>query len=342
MANTESTVEVRLPPGQIQTRKFPVVGEKSPLPEALDLGAWRLDVGGMVARSLSWTWSEFSALTWQEREVDIHCVTGWSRFGSTFRGVPLATLLAECDPRGEAQFVRFEAYSERGHDTTLPLEVALADTWLVHEVDGEPLTPEHGFPLRTLTPSRYFYKSLKWLRRIELLAEDRLGYWERESSYHNVGDPWVGDQRFTSGSLRPDQAVRFKHAESFDRYRTQNRVLLGLDLRGWQPGSLNLSALQLKNCDLQGADLRGVDLRGANLSLSNLRGADLRGADARGADLEGVDFSGADLRSADLRDTLLSAARFVGAQASGLRIEGSSGLLDSQARYLDPSIPQGS
>ena len=340
MADSEATVDessqkAKLPPGQIQTRKFPVVGEKVPLPEALDLSAWRLEVDGLVNSPESFTWADFKALPWRERTVDIHCVTGWSRFDSTFRGVPLAEILQRCGVLEDARFVRFEAYSERRHDTTLPLDVALGDTWLVHEVDGEPLTPEHGYPLRTLTPLRYFYKSLKWLHRVSLLAEDRLGFWERESSYHNVGDPWQGDQRFTSGSLKPEDARRFKNAESFDRYRIQKRVLLGLDLRGWRPASRDLRDLQLKNCDLRGAKLQSADLRGANLSLSNLWGADLRDADARGADLEGVDFSGADLRGANLGNTLLSAARFEGARTDGVNLEGSSGLLGSQARYLE-------
>lgn len=329
-----------LPPGQIRTRKFPVVGEKAPPAEALDLDAWRLEVGGLVSAAARWTWRRFAGLRWRERSADIHCVTGWSRLGSRFRGVPLAQVLDPSTPSEDARFVRFVAYSERGHDTTLPLDLALQDTWLVHEVDGEPLTPEHGYPLRTLTPSRYFYKSLKWLRRIELLAADRLGFWERESSYHNVGDPWQGDQRFTSGSMRPEEVQRFKSSRSFDRYRVQKRVLLGLDLRGWRPASKDLHDLQLKNCDLRGADLRGANLRGANLSLSKLGGADLRDADARGADLEGVDFSGADLRAADLRDTLLSATRFEGADTECLRTAGSSGLLGSQARYLDPNHTQ--
>lgn len=338
MASDGDSEQAGLPPGQIRTVKFPVVGEKAPSPEALDLDAWRLEVTGRVFEPVTWTWQDFVALTWRDRTVDIHCVTGWSRLGSTFRGVPLADVLTRSQPTEDARFVRFEAYSERRHDTTLPLELALEDTWLVHEADGEALTPEHGYPLRTLTPSRYFYKSLKWLHRIELLAEDRPGYWERESSYHNVGDPWPGDQRFTSGSLEPEQVKRFREAKSFDRYRIQRKVLLGLDLRGWRPASNDLSGLELKNCDLRGAHLAGADLRGANLSLSNLRGADLRRADARGADLEGADFSGADLRHADLRDTFLSAARFEGARVEGLRTGGASGLLESQSRYLEDAV----
>lgn len=332
-----------LPPGQARTRKFPVVGEKAPSAEALDLTTWRLEVGGEVEQPRVWTYGELLALPQQERRVDLHCVTGWSLFGTVFAGWPLADLLAAARPLATARFVRFEAFSPRAHDTSLPLELALRDTWLVHRRDGRPLEPEHGFPLRTLTPSRYFYKSLKWLKKIELLAEDRLGYWERESSYHNVGDPWAGDQRFTTGSLRPEQAERFRGATQFERYRGQ--VILSLDLRGWSPPAQDLRELQLKNCNLEGANLAGKDLRSCNLSLSCLRGADLRGADLRGADLEGVDFAGADLREADLTGAALSATRFfdlpdesgrtlLAARVSGLRWAGATGLLEDQEEFL--------
>ena len=205
----------RLPPGQALTAKFPVVGERMPAPEALDLGSWSLEVGGRVERPLALSWPEYQQLPHRERVADIHCVTGWSRFDGRWTGLPLAELLATAVPLADARYVRFEAYSPREHDTSLPLDVALADTWLVHAADGAPLTLEHGFPLRTVTPSRYFYKSLKWLRRIELLAQDRRGYWERESSYHDVGDPWAGDQRFSTGSIDPEALDRFRAAESF-------------------------------------------------------------------------------------------------------------------------------
>ena len=192
-----------------------------------------------------------------------------------------------------------------------------------------------------VTPSRYFYKSLKWVRRIELLVADRLGYWERESAYHNGADPWPGDQRFTSGSLRPAQARAFRQASTFDRYR--GRVLIGLDLQGWDPASRDLRRLQLKGCDLRRAQLRGADLRDANLSLSDLRAADLRGADLRGADVEGADLRDADLRGVDLRGAACSATRLVGARVDGLRWAGASGLLEDQeawlARHAPPAPP---
>jgi DMSO/TMAO reductase YedYZ molybdopterin-dependent catalytic subunit len=331
-----------LPPGQSLTRKFPVVGEKSPAVWPVDLDIWRLEVSGLVARPLQLTWPDYLDLPHRERTIDIHCVTGWSRLGTRFLGLPLAHLLARAEPRPTARFVRFESISPRRHDTSLPLDVATADTWLVHEVDGLPLEREHGYPLRTVTPSRYFYKSLKWVHRIELLAEDRLGFWERESRYHNVGDPWAGDQRFTTGSIEPRALERFRQATDFSPWRKSRAVGLGLDLRGWQPRSLDLSALQLKLCDLRGAQLAGADLRRANLSLCDLREANLSAADLRDADVEGADFSGADLRGADLSGAALSATKFfsdteAGARAavvSGLRWEGASGLLEDQEDYL--------
>jgi DMSO/TMAO reductase YedYZ molybdopterin-dependent catalytic subunit len=335
------TRDSRLPPGQAKTGKFPVVGEKAPLPAAFDLESWRLEVAGLVEEPRSWTYADFLALPQREHRVDIHCVTGWTQFEMNFTGLPLAELLAFSRPRPEARFVSFEAYSERRHDTSLPLELALQDTWLVHSQEGRPLAPEHGWPLRTLTPSRYFYKSLKWLHRIELLAEDKLGYWERESAYHNVGDPWPGDQRFTTGSLKPAEAERFKNAENFRPWR--GKVLLGLDLRCWQPKSDDLQGIELKNCDLREAKLAGKNLEGANFSLSDLRGADLRGANLAGADLEGVNFAGADLRGAKLDGAALSATRFFEEREDGAlpeaRVEGmswlgGSGLLEDQEAFL--------
>ena len=331
-----------LPPGQTATRKFPVVGELEPPPEALDLEAWRLTVDGLVERPLTFTHAEILALPQSELVADIHCVTSWSHLGMRLQGKPLAVVLDLAVPAPEARFVRFEAYSPRQHDTSLPLELALEDTWLIHSRDGEPLTPAHGYPLRTVTPSRYFYKSLKWVCRIELLAADRLGYWERESSYHNHADPWPGDERFVSGSLPPDKLKALREAPSYVPYRGPRKVVVGADLRGWEPKTRDLGDLHLKNCDLRGARLEGADLRGANLSLSDLRGVHLAGADLRGSDLEGASFAGADLTGADLRDTFLSATKFFDqdgqARVDGLRWEGGRGLLEDQEAFLRRSI----
>lgn len=320
-----------LHPGQVETRRFPVVGERVPSPEALDLDRWRLEVGGLVRRPLSLTHAEVLAAATDELRADIHCVTSWSRLGMTFTGMPLQRVLDRAGVDPTAGFVRFEAYSPRRHDTSVPIDL-VDEIWLVHSVDGEPLEIEHGWPLRTLLPSRYFYKSLKWVHRVELLAEDRLGYWERESAYHNVGDPTTGRERFTTGSLDPRQLDRFLAASSYAKYR--KRPLIGLDLRGWQPATHDLGDLALKDCDLRGVDLAGHDLRRANLSLSDLSGADLSGANLAGADLEGADLSHADLSHADLSGAFLSATRFEGARVVGAVFSGSSGLLETEERYL--------
>jgi hypothetical protein len=333
----------RLPPGQTVTKKFPVVGEQAPPPEALDLDTWRLIVNGLVEEPLTLTYPELLALPQSDLVADIHCVTSWTHFEMRLRGVPLSVVLERAKPRPEARFIRFEAYSARLHDTTLPLSLALAETWLIHSRDGEPLSPEHGFPLRTVTPSRYFYKSLKWVHRIELLAEDRLGYWELDSSYHNNADPWAGDERFVSGSLAPDKLEALRHAESYVPYRGPKKVVISADLRGWEPKTRDLGDLYLKNCDLRDARLDGVNLRGANLSLSDLRGASLVGADLEGADLEGANFAGADLTGANLCKTALSATKFFehgqdgsirGARVDGLQWDGGKAILEDQEAYL--------
>jgi hypothetical protein len=323
----------RLPPGQSVTRRFPVVGEAAPLEEALDLASWRLRVAGQVAHEVELTYDDVCALEQHEVTVDVHCVTGWTRFATSLTGVPLDAVIDLAGrATSDARFVRFEAYSSRAHDTSLPLGPALAECWLVHTAEGRPLEVAHGWPLRLLAPTRYFSKSLKWVRLIELLAEDRLGYWERESSYHNDADPWPGDQRFATGSLRPEKVAALRGARDLDKYR--GRVLIGLDLSGWRPHSTDLHELQLKGCDLRSAVLTGADLRRANLSLSDLRGADLRGADLRDADIEGADLTGADLRSADLRGAACSATKVVGARVQGVRWAGARGLLEDEEAWL--------
>lgn len=316
-----------LPPGQIETKRFPVVGERAP---SSDIQDWRLTIGGLTGNPRTLSLDDYMALDHHDLTFDIHCVTSWTRFESTFTGVPLVELV---EPLPDARFVSFGAYSERDHHTSLPLDYAMGQSWVVHGFEGQPLAPEHGGPVRVVTPGRYFYKSIKWLKSIELLAEDRPGWWEINSSYHNNADPFTGDERFTTGSVRPEQLARFKEAESFDKYR--GRVMIGLDLRGWSPRSTHLSRLYLKNCDLREAILVDADLRAANLSLSKLTGARLTGADLSGSDLEGADFTAADLTGADLSGTALSATRFDEARVDGARFDGAWGLLEDQVFYLE-------
>ncbi len=315
-----------LPPGQIETKRFPVVGERAPAPE---IGEWAMSIGGLVANPGSMGLADYLSLDHRGITFDIHCVTSWTRRDSTFAGVPISELV---EPLPGARFMSFRSYSEREHHTSLPVEYAMAHSWVVHEFEGEPLPPEHGGPVRVVTPGKYFYKSIKWLKDVELLAEDRLGWWEVNSSYHNNADPFAGDERFTSGSMRPELVERFKETDSFDKYR--GRVMIGLDLREWTPRATDLRRLHLKNCDLSGAELAARDLRESNLSLSKLIEADLGGADLSGSDLEGTDFTGADLSGADLSGTALSATRFDCASVEGLTIDGAWGLLEDQAFYL--------
>ena len=331
-----------LPPNQMPTTSFQLTGERSPSPEALDEVNWRLTVDGLVDNPLSMPLEEVRALSVNTLKTDIHCVTGWSYRAMKFRGFPLSELLERARVREQAGFVWFGAHSQRNHDTSLPLALACENTWLVTEAQGRPLEVAHGSPLRSITPSRYFYKSLKWLHRITLLKKDRLGFWERTSKYHNNGDPWPGDQRYESGSMRPAQITRFLESTDLTRYR--DRVLVSIDLSGWQPKTSDLSRLQLKNCNLQRASLQDVDLREANLSNSSLRGANMARCDLRGADLEGTNFVGTDLSGADLRDTILTAARFYensdteqseGAQVTGMRLSGVTGLFQEQRAYLE-------
>lgn len=316
-----------LPPGQIETKRFPVVGERNPSPEIED---WRLSIVGLVEERRVIRLEDLRALDQRDVTFDIHCVTSWTRLDSTFTGVPLADIVS---PLPEARFVSFKAYSERGHHTSLPVDYAMAHSWVVHGFEGEPLPTEHGGPVRVVTPGKYFYKSIKWLQTIEFLAEDRPGWWEANSSYHNNADPFAGDQRFTTGSLRPEQLDRFKSAANLDKYRA--RVMIGLDLTDWRPATRDLRRLYLKNCDLSGLDLSGADLRQSNLSLSDLSSADLEGADLSGSDLEGADFSGANLTDANLSSTALSASRFDDARVENARFDGARGLLEDQAFYLE-------
>ncbi|MFN0093136.1 MAG: molybdopterin-dependent oxidoreductase [Acidimicrobiales bacterium] len=307
------------------------MGEAEPAPDAPEDAFWTLDVDGLIERPRRFALTDLTQWT-AELAADIHCVTGWTRRGLAWEGAPLAALLDAVGVSPGARFVRFEACSARRHDTSLPLGLARADTWLCWRLDGAPLSRQHGGPLRTVTPSRWFYKSVKWVRRIELLAEDRLGWWERESAYHNGADPWAGDQRFTTGSIRPDQLRRFLAADRYDKWR--GRQLIGVDLRSWRAAGRDLRGLVLKGCDLRGVDLRDADLREANLSLCDLRDATLAGATCRDADLEGVDLRGADLRGADLSGCALAAVKLRGALLDGVRWAGAVGLLEEAEALL--------
>jgi hypothetical protein len=259
---------------------------------------------------------------------NIHCVTRWSRLACRWRGVEFAALAALVEPTPAARFVQFVAYSQRQHDSSLPLSVCLHEgVLLAWEIDGQPLSVPHGYPLRVVAPSRYFYKSVKWIQAIHFLTADTLGYWER-GGYHNNADFWQ-EERYVSGNLSTRQVEALRRSAAFHAYRGQ--VLLSLDLRRAQFAGADLRQVQLKHCNLTECNLQGADLRGANLTNSDLQGADLRGADLSGADLEGVLFMGADLRNCSMRQTRLAAAEFWRPGAPSARVEG----VDLRAAAID-------
>src|SRR5215831_16983854 len=176
----------RLPPGQYLADKWPVLHAGS-VPQT-DLATWDLRVFGEVEEPLRLTWEEFLDLPAIEVTTDIHCVTRWSRFDTTFRGLHWSELAKLVRPKPTARFV--VAHAEQGYTANVPIEAIEApDALLAYEADGEPLTPEHGWPLRLVVPSRYFWKSAKWLRALELRSTDQPGFWERYG-YHNDADYW--------------------------------------------------------------------------------------------------------------------------------------------------------
>jgi len=176
----------RLPPGQYLTEKWPVL-HAGTVPNT-DLATWDFNVSGEVHNPISLSWEEFTSLPTREVRMDIHCVTRWSRFDARFKGVHWSTIAELVRPKTGARYVL--AHAEQDFTSNVPLS-ALEDeeALLAYEADGEPLTPEHGWPLRLVIPKRYFWKSAKWLRGIELLDHDEPGFWER-LGYHNEADYW--------------------------------------------------------------------------------------------------------------------------------------------------------
>jgi DMSO/TMAO reductase YedYZ molybdopterin-dependent catalytic subunit len=185
----------RIPPGQSQTTKWPVL-DASGTP-GIDMAKWRLDVFGLVEQEVSLDWEAFQALPRVEVFSDFHCVTRWSRLNNTWSGVATRTLLDMAKPKPEANFVLLHGY-DHGWTTNLPLEdFSNEDALIATHHDGQPLEPDHGGPARAIVPLLYAWKSAKWIGGIELLSEDRAGFWER-NGYHMYGDPWK-EQRFGWG-----------------------------------------------------------------------------------------------------------------------------------------------
>lgn len=189
----------RLPPGQYATERFPVLYARR-IPDYSDLSKWSLTVEGLVANPRTFTWEEIEALPPVEVVVDIHCVTTWSKFDTAWRGVAFQTLMDECGgvlPEATALM----AWDDQYYSTNLALDDCFGTDpkgqprcMVATRFGGELLDPEHGYPARLLVPHLYFWKSAKWLTRLDIQAEEQLGFWEG-GAYHRRGDPFK-EQRY--------------------------------------------------------------------------------------------------------------------------------------------------
>ena len=178
----------RVPPGQYVTLDFPVL-TAGPT-EVVPTDRWQLTVSDGTT-STSFDWAGLHALGLQTLTTDIHCVTHWSKLGTSWRGVSLDTLFEDV----ETEYDYVMAHSYGGYTTNVPLDELLdGQAWVAFEFDGEPLDPEHGGPARLLVPHLYFWKSAKWVRGLVLSDTEDLGFWET-AGYHEYGDPWK-EQRY--------------------------------------------------------------------------------------------------------------------------------------------------
>jgi DMSO/TMAO reductase YedYZ molybdopterin-dependent catalytic subunit len=180
----------RLPPGQREVKNWPVLdlGVQPPIPTE----TWRLDVTGLVENPISWSWKDFAAQPQAKITSDIHCVTAWSRFDNHWEGVSTRYLLDLVKPKPQAKFVIQHSYD--GYTTNVALEdFAGEDVLLAYKWEGKPIVREHGGPVRLVLPKLYFWKSAKWLTKLEFVEIDKPGFWEVRG-YNNHGDPWLEER----------------------------------------------------------------------------------------------------------------------------------------------------
>ena len=176
----------RLPPGQQEVKNWPVLdlGVQPDVPKE----EWKLTVDGLVENPASFSFEQFLALPQSESLSDVHCVTKWSRYDNYWRGVASRDLIAWVRPKAEARHVIFHAYDS--YTTNVTMENFSADDVVIaHMWEGYPISRNHGGPVRIVIPRYYFWKSAKWVKRIEFSRDDKPGFWEVRG-YHNEGDPW--------------------------------------------------------------------------------------------------------------------------------------------------------
>lgn len=189
----------RLPVGQVETKAWPVL-DLGVKPD-VSLGDWRLVVDGAVERPTTLDWPSFVGLEQATDTSDFHCVTTWSKMDLTWEGVRVSTIAALVSPREDARHLLCHAFD--GYTTNVPLEEALKpDVLLAHRVNGAPLPRDHGGPVRMITPQLYAWKGAKWIRRLEFLAEDQPGFWERRG-YSNTAHPWRNDRYAKASPAQP-------------------------------------------------------------------------------------------------------------------------------------------
>ncbi len=177
-----------LPPGQYLTTDFPVLSA-GPTPR-IPLTEWSFSIRTETGDTARWNWEELTALPSEEVTTDIHCVTRWSKLGTSWRGVALDTLFENVET--SVDYVMAHSYG--GYTTNVPLDDLLdGKAWIAYEFDGEPLDPEHGGPARLLVPHLYFWKSAKWVRGLVMQQHDDPGFWE-QNGYHLRGDPWLEER----------------------------------------------------------------------------------------------------------------------------------------------------
>ena len=178
----------QLPPGQYLTDDFPVLSA-GPTPR-VETADWSFEVRSESGAHVSWTWDEFLELGAEDVSTDIHCVTRWSKLGTSWRGVSLDTVIDHVET--DASYAMAHSYG--GYTTNISLEDLLGGkAWVAFEFEGDPLDPEHGGPARLLVPHLYFWKSAKWIRGHTLMEDDEPGFWE-QNGYHMHGDPWTEER----------------------------------------------------------------------------------------------------------------------------------------------------
>lgn len=292
-----------------------------------------LTVEGFVKSPCTWSLEELNTWPLENFRDDLHCVTRWSKFDVAFRGIRLANLLDQVGVLPEARFISFVSRSPRSHSSSLSLPVALEQgAFLALELEGQPLGLDHGGPLRVFIPGRYLYKSVKWLSRIELLAEDKLGFWEAMAGYHNGADPWR-EERYMAPQLSRLQVRAALLSRDFS-----DQELRSLDASGRSLPGLRACRSLLRDGRFQDCNLQQADFSAANLTNAHFERADLTGADFTDAGLEGANFCGANLTAANLEGASVFGATFCGESADGSFEQGA--VIDNTTRFSEEALEQ--